>query len=237
MSWLSDSWNTITGKTAAQNQQQMIALQQQQYQQQAAQAAQAQAQMAAQEAQRQAAITGGTSAIDQAFSQFNEPFFQGAQQKYMDYYLPQIDTEAAQTRDKLTAQLAQRGMLESTVGANTLGLLEKKRLDERARIGNEATGFANDIRNQVTSNRNSLYDYARSAADPYGAAARATGEATTLAQAPGGYTSKGNGLGDVFSSMLMPVSSTLIANSNRYPQGYSSAGSGGGSSVKNWLGF
>ena len=206
-----------------------MALQQQQYQQQAAQAAQAQAQMNAQEAQRQAAIISGNSAIDQAFSQFNKPFFQNAQQNYMDYYLPQIDTAAGQTRDQLTAQLAKRGMLESTVGANTLGLLEKKRLDERARIGNEAAGFSNDLRNQVTSNRNSLYDYARSAADPYGAAARATGEATTLAQAPGGYTSKGNGLGDVFTSMLTPFAYTLAANSNRLPQSYST-GSGGGKS-------
>lgn len=234
MSWLSDAWNSITGKTAAQQQQQLIALQQQQHAQQTAQAAAAKAQQDALEAKRQSDINQGISSIDQAFAQFNDPFYQNASKAYSDYYLPQIDEAAGQTKDKLVAQLFNRGQLESTVGANALSELEKRRLNERSRIGNEAADFVGNIRNQVTSSRNNLYDYARSTADPTGAAARAVGEATTLAQAPGGYTSKGSGLGDVFTSLLAPSGYALSGSQNRLPFGYSSptAPKGGGSSIR-----
>ena len=191
MSWLSNAWNSITGNTANQLQQQLIAQQQQQYQQQAAQAAAAQQQQAALEAKRQSDVNQGVSSIDQAFSQFNDPFYQNASKTYSDYYLPQIDEAAGNTKNKLVAQLFNRGQLESTAGINALSDLEKTRLNERGRIGSEATDFANNIRNQVTSSRNNLYDYARGAADPTGAAARAVGEATTLAQAPGGLHAEG----------------------------------------------
>jgi len=220
MSWLSSAWNSITGKTANDLQQQLIAQQQQQYQQQAAQAAAAQQRQAALEAQRQTNINQGVSSIDQAFSRFNEPFFQNAAKTYSDYYLPQIDEAAGQTKNKLVAQLFNRGQLESTAGINALSDLEKRRLNERGRIGSEATDFVGNIRNQVTNSRNNLYDYARSAADPTGAAARAVGEATTLAQAPGGYTQKGAGIGDIFTSLLQPSANAFAGYQNRLPFGY-----------------
>ena len=84
--------------------------------------------------------------------------------KYSDYYLPQIDEAAGQTRDKLTAQLAKRGMLELTVGANTLADLENRRLTSELVSAMKQSTSPAAIRDKVTSSCNSLYDYARSAA-------------------------------------------------------------------------
>ena len=231
MSWFSSFLNNITGKTVAQQQQQAMALQQQIYDQQRAEAEAQRRKMQEDEDKRQANIRGGVSAIDQAFAQFDNPFFQGAQDKYSGYYLPQIDEQAGNTRNKLIAKLFDRGMLESSEGANALSDLENKRLSGRARIGNEAADFSGGIRADVNKQRNALYDVARTAADPSAVAARATGEATTLASAPGGSMQKGGNLGDIFAGVLEPFSYAMTAKNNQVGSRYNPIG-GGKSSVK-----
>lgn len=214
MSWLSNLLGLGDKQTNAM-QQQLQLQQQQAYQQQVAEAERQRQAMAAAEFKRQSDITGGISAIDQAFAQFNDPFYQQAEKRYSDYYLPEIDRQSMLARNKATAGLVDRGMLESTEGANLLAEMEKARLDERTRVGNEAADFSQGIRNQVTGQRNSLYDIARSAADPSQLSAQATGAATTLARMPGSVTQRVSNLGDVFASMLDPLTMGAAAYQNR----------------------
>lgn len=220
---LSQTLGLPSGDQAAAMQQALLQQQQQQYQQQVAEAERQRAQMAQDEAARQSRITGGISAIDRAFANFNPAFYQGAEKKYSDYYLPQIEQQATDARNSAIAKLFERGLGESSVGANLLGRLEKARLGERAKVGSEAADFSNSIQNQVNQQRNSLYDVARSAADPSQLAARATGLATSLAQAPNITTQRQSGLGDVFASMLDPLTSAYAGYQNRvgprYPTG------------------
>lgn len=236
MSWLSDIWGAITGNNSnqvAQQQQQNFNLQQQQFQQQQAEAERQRQAMQADEDRRQQNIRGGTSAIEQAFAQFNDPWFKGAQDKYSAAYLPQIDEQAGNARNDLIARLFERGMLESSVGANALGDLEKKRLDERVRVGAEAADFASGLREKVNQQKNSLFDVARSAADPNAVASRATGDAAALAAMPGGSYQNQSGLGDVFASVLEPFAYGLVGYQNRLPQNYRpSGGVNAGSSLK-----
>ena len=187
--------------------------------------------MAADEERRQSNIRAGTSAIDQAFAQFNDPWFQTAKDKYTAAYTPDIDYQANNARNSAIAKLFNRGMMESTVGAGLLSNIEKARLDERAKVGGEAEDFAQGLRNQVNTQKNALYDTARSAADPSQVAAQATGSATTLAQAPGGVTQRASGLGDVFASMIDTLHTGVKAYQNRKPKEYPLP-AGGGSAIR-----
>lgn len=200
-------------------------------QEQAAEAKRQQELLQQQEEQRQANIRGGMSAVDNAFAQFNDDFFNTGASSYSGYYLPQIEDARKNTLAKVTANLAEKGMLESTAGANKISAIEKRAADERARIGDEAANFAQTLRSTVDQNKNQLYDLARTAADPNAVATRATGQATTLAQMPGGFTKQS--IGNVFSDFLTPIAAGLTAaNNSRRGLGFALAPSSGSGSAK-----
>lgn len=165
----------------------------------AAIAARQDAQMKADEAERQAKIKAGQAKIDEAFGQFNEPYFAGFQNTYTDYYKPQIADQYAEARGKLIAALAGRGVLDSSIGGNALARVEKQRAEAEGTIANQAVDASNQLKSQVEQTKTNLYNLNRSAADPEGIAARATGEATAIA-APRALSP----LGQIFANSIAP---------------------------------
>jgi len=231
------AWNNISGNTASFNSRQAAAkAQQAQEAQLAQQQAIARQQADALAAQQQATannINAGRSSIDSAFAQFDEPYFANAAKSYNDYYTPQINQQEEMARDKLTSQLAGQGVLDSTVGANRMAMLAKSAADQRASTANSAQSHANSLRGRVSSSKDALYASNQAAADPNATAARATGEATTLAN--GVQLSPQQPVGDLFASLLNPVAAATTALGNSYSKkthGVSSAAptTGAGSS-------
>lgn len=166
----------------------------------AQQAAQQQAAMRAEEERRQENIRQGQAGIDTAFSQFDPAYYDKFKTDYTGFYTPQIADQYAKARDKLTATLAGRGMLESTVGAAKFGDLAKTRSDSEADIGNQAVDASNSLKKQVEDTKSNLYSINQSAADPAGVSARAIGEAGAIV-APRALSP----LGQVFASVLQPL--------------------------------
>lgn len=162
-------------------------------------AAQQDAQMKADEAARQEKIKAGQLKIDEAFGQYGDPYYQNYQKTYTDFYRPQIDDQYKEARGKLIASLAGRGVLDSSIGANALARVEKQRADTEGTVANQAVDAANQLRGQVEQTKTNLYNLNRSAADPEGIAARATGEATAIA-APSTFSP----LQNVFASAISP---------------------------------
>jgi len=183
--------------------------------------------MLADEQKRQDNIRAGNSAIENAFTQFNQPYFDKAKTDYLGFYLPQVDEQYGDARGKAVAKLFERGVLESTAGADTLSKLDKRAADERGKIGGAATDFAGGLKQQVDASKNNLFDLSRSAADPNAVAARAAGEAATLAAVPGGY--KNQPIGNVFADLLEPLSYAAVGRVNALPRGSRNVAPIGGS--------
>jgi hypothetical protein len=160
-------------------------------------AAATQAKLDKQEAEKQARIKQGQASIDDIFAQFSPDFFNQYQNDYADAQRGDLDYQYGKAKDKLTATLAGRGTLESTVGASKLADLERQNTQTLGEIGNTSVNAANDFRNKVEGQKSDLYTLNQSTADPDTIAARATGEATALV--PPKPTST---LGDIFGSVL-----------------------------------
>jgi hypothetical protein len=156
--------------------------------------------MRKQEEERQANIRAGQGKIDEAFAQFDQPYYDKYKTDYTGFYTPQVENQYGIARDKLIATLAGKGTLDSTVGANKFAQLDKTRADTETDIGNQAADASNDLKKRVEDTKSNLYSINQSAADPAGASARAIGEASAIV-APRALSP----LGNVFASVLAPL--------------------------------
>jgi hypothetical protein len=169
-------------------------------------AAQQAAEAKRRERRRQADIRAGKSSIDTSFAQFDDPYFEKFRTDYVGAQTPNIDRQYAVAKDRLTAALANRGVLASTISGNAFGDLVEKQNDARSRVTNEAFDAANNFRNQVEKTKSNLYTLNAAAADPSMISARAAGEAGSLV-APTATTP----LGDLFASTLAPYANYQAA--------------------------
>lgn len=176
------------------------------------QASDAEAQTKALEAKRQADIKAGNTAIDSAFSKFDQPYYDNYKKTYTGAYNPEVDRQYGQAVDQVTSSLAGRGLSGSTYGNHEMSEVQRTRDDARSKIANDATNAASNLRGQVQQRKTDLFGLNQSAADPEGIAAQATGAATAIA-AP----SPTGDLGSLFQGVLKPLADFQTARQYAVP--------------------
>src|SRR4051812_33797147 len=97
-------------------------------------AAQQQAAIQKQEDDRKAAIGQGKTSIDDAYKQFDDPYFANYTKTYTDAQNAPLADQYGIAKDKLVAALAGRDTLESTGGINAVSQLDKTNQDAQAQI-------------------------------------------------------------------------------------------------------
>jgi len=76
------------------------------------------------EAARQAEIERGRQQIDQRFAGFDDTFYDGREQAFLDSGMPQLDRQFGDARRNLIFALADAGTLRSSVAGSRLEDLE-----------------------------------------------------------------------------------------------------------------
>lgn len=189
------------------------------------------AMMEAQNSKHDAAVTAGKTSIDDAFKQFDDPYYAKFSKTYNDTYQPQLDQQYGIARDKLTAILAGRDTLDSSMGADALAKQGKTYNDTQVDIASKAGDAANGLRSTVDTTKGNLYAENQNVADPLTMATQAQSQAGALV-APQSY---GN-LSNVFADGLSSFSTANKANAQSmnpwaWNGGQSQAPSGQGSAV------
>lgn len=149
------------------------------------------------EVTRQGDVGMGRIKIDQAFNKFDPKYYDKYKTDYQNYYMPELNKQHTDAVDKLTAAMADRGMLESTVGTSKFGDLAKENLDARTNITNEANDASKKLRGTVENAKTNMYNLNEASANPQAVNAQAVGQATALV-APPTYSP----LGKVFADFL-----------------------------------
>lgn len=172
------------------------------------------------EAQRQARLAEGRGYIDQAFSQFGDPFYDSRAKAYLDYAEPQLEDQFNRQKQSLIFALSRGGKLNSSVAAERNRRLQEQL--ELARQGIEATGqnYATDARRSVANARSDLISLLTATEDPAATRDEALRRASLEEQTPG-FTP----LGSLFSGITEGLSQAAGGPANGY-QGL--FGSGGG---------
>lgn len=171
-------------------------------------------------ARRERRIAKGQERIEDKFAQFDGGYFRDYKNSVKDYMLPQVADQYDSAYGDLVTALAGRGMLDSTFGATSTAKLNTAYDDEKARVGNEATNLAQELRGRVETEKSNLMALNSATADPSAINAQARGAAATLKTPP----SPTQVIGGVFDSILSPFLNYQVAQQNS-PAPRSSTGS------------
>ena len=162
------------------------------------------------EAARQARITEGRTAIDDAFGAFTPDYFDSYANDYTGFYTPKLDDKYADARKKLTLQLASTGNLTGSAGIGQLRDLTEMYNEQTSDVTNKSLAAANTLRGNVENARSDLYSQNSVAADP-GNAAESAARQIGILQQPQQFSP----LGDVFSSFFANLNNNRVANQQR----------------------
>lgn len=170
------------------------------------------AQARAAEEARQARIRAGTDTINQTFEKFDKPYYEGITKASNDYYLPQVDQQYNEARNKLVLALGGRGILNSSEGAKQIGKISEDYNRKRTAYSDQGVNLANDYRGKVEQNRGELLNQLSASADPAAAAASASARADMLT-APPSFSP----IGDLFSNLARYGATGIMAERAGYP--------------------
>lgn len=114
------------------------------------------AQQQAVEAARQGKIAANASSIDQAFSQFDDSYFNKASDNVRNYYTPQLETQYSGAQRKVALDLADHGLSDSSVAARKAGELKSLYDTKLQDIQSKASDAATAAKNDVSSRKSNL---------------------------------------------------------------------------------
>jgi hypothetical protein len=179
-----------------------------------------------QEIDRQNRITQGTGQINATFAGYNDPFYDGIKQRYLDAYYPQIDKQYKDGQEQTTFGLSRQGLLDSSVGAQQSAKLLEAFQQARLSAADRAQGAANTMRGNIEGARADALSLLSSTADPATAAAVAASRAKAASQ-PAAY----DVLGNIFGQTTGLIMNNEIARNQYGKQGagfslFGSQGSG-----------
>lgn len=179
------------------------------------------------EEERTARIQEGSNRLDTQFGMFDDSFYGGRTQSYLDYYQPQLDDQFKNARDQLTYALARAGTLNSTLAADKTANLTKMYDTQRGAITSQALDATNQQRARINAEKSSLVAQLNATGD----ADRVSNEALARTQQMYGETPAYNPLGDIFAGVAAGIGNYVNAqnNSATYKTYFGNSGQSGGS--------
>jgi hypothetical protein len=164
---------------------------------------------------RQAAITDGQSKIDSAFSSFDKPYYDKYATAYEDNYNPQVDEQYSRAKQGEQYNYARAGVLDSTPAIHGADLLNESYGNARQTVASNAVGATDALKNNVATQKASLYSQNTAAADPEAAATNASAAVDTMPSRP-----QYSQLGDLFSGLVNAGAGYVKGQYATLPPGY-----------------
>jgi len=115
---------------------------------------------------------------------FNDDFFNGLKQSYLDYADPQLEDQYNDANKQLTFSLARSGNLDSSARAEKEADLGKLYDTQKRAVADKALGYETSSRNAVEDARANLLSTLNATGDQQGAVNSALARASALSQPP-----------------------------------------------------
>lgn len=163
---------------------------------------------AAEQRERSAA---GQKRVDSQFAQFDEPFYEGRKQAYINFYEPEFERQKKAAHDKLVASLATRNLLASSQGAKEESDFARESDSVWGDILSGANTFDQQGRSQIASAKANLYGMAGNTDDAV--LDKLTGEQVALSSAAPQFSS----VGQLFANLSTPAAMGISTQGGTNP--------------------
>lgn len=174
----------------------------------------------AEEQARQQRIREGTTRVNTIFdSQFDDDFFSGQQQRYIDYAMPQVEDQKAKAGKELLFAMDRAGQTEGSARADLSGELQKRFDLQAQKVRDDGLAYGTQSRTQVEGARSDLIAMLNATGDAEGAAQSAIARSAALSQ-PAAYSP----IGSLFADFTGALGTQAAAERARY---YGGAGTPG----------
>lgn len=168
---------------------------------------------------RQGRIKEGTANVNKIFDgQFNDSYFSGLGDAYLNYANPQLEQQHQNANKQLVYDLARGGNLDSSTRATKGAELQEAYDLGQQQIADKALATRNDGKNAVEDARSALISQVNATGDATGATNAARNRAEALSRPAGDFSP----LGDLFAAFTGTLG-------QRYAQERAYAASGGAS--------
>lgn len=131
-----------------------------------------------------AMLNGGVYRGRERSGGFDDDFFQGRRQAYLDYATPQLEQQYSDTQRDLTFALDRGGLLDSSVRGQRAGELQQLYDLNAQQLGDEALSYETQARDAVEDARASLIQQLNVTGDVQGAVNAARARSAALSQTP-----------------------------------------------------
>lgn len=149
----------------------------------AAQQLEAEKQRADEEA-RQGRVREGADKINETFAGYDDDFYKGITQNYLDYATPQVEDQFQDAARQLRINLARNSMLNSSVNVDRKAKLQEdfdKAMRDQSMKGKQ---FANSTQQNLEAAKTDLLSQNQNIADPVLIAQSAANRASAAAELP-----------------------------------------------------
>lgn len=133
---------------------------------------------------RQVRVREGTEKIDQTFEQFDDSYFSGLGQGYVDYAQPDLEKQYADANRETVFNLARAGTLDSSIRSETMGDLNEAHQTALQGLYDKGREYETNSRNAVEDARSDLVSQLQVTGDAEGAANAALARSSALATPP-----------------------------------------------------
>lgn len=143
------------------------------------------------EKQRQARIQTGMADINKDFAGFDDNYFKGVSQDYLNYATPQMMNQYQQTKNQLAYSLARNGLSNSGAAVSKNAALGTELSRQESNLANAGQSEANTARAKVSDAQTNVTNQLISSGDPSVAREQAA-TATAGLRTPGAFAPIGN---------------------------------------------
>src|ERR1700679_1157816 len=182
-----------------------------------------------QQNQQEANTNQAVSQINKAFQGFTPQFYQGVNQSYQNYAIPQLQQQYQQQQNNVGFKLADQGIFggNNSVAQNLYGQLGQANNQAQQNIGQQGLANVQQLQQQVGQEQSNLIGQAQTATNP-----QSLGQLATQQAAGFGAPSQFQPLGAVFNNFSQKYLGSQNANTYNpataylYNNPYSFGGSG-----------